>query len=78
MLNGYGAGVDSWFLPIGGSDNTFLGGRMMPEDKEYWFIWGGDWVMIKRELLGDFLRKWKEHRFGKPVENKKLDKKGKK
>ncbi|GAH39986.1 unnamed protein product [marine sediment metagenome] len=48
------------------------------EDKEYWFIWNGDWVGIKCALLGEFLRQWKELRFGKPVENKKLDKRGKK
>lgn len=47
----------------------------MPEDKEYWFIWSGDWVRIKCELLGEFLRRWKELRFGVSVINRGLDKK---
>jgi hypothetical protein len=51
-------------------------GTIMAE--EYKFILGGEWITVKAELLGEFLRELKKQKTGKAVGDKGLDKKAKK
>jgi hypothetical protein len=51
---------------------------MAEEDRNFKFIYQGKLISIKPELLGEFMRELKRQKTGKPVEDKGLDKKGKK